>query len=374
MSNTSGKPLKRNEKLARLRLAQSEHVGAITFRQLIGRYGTAANALEALPELAARGGLRKGIKICAKSDAEKIFEEIEDLDAFLVFLGDEVYPAALGALEDAPPFLVGKGHAHLLGKKTIAIVGARNASANGQRFSFELAKTLGQQNYIIVSGLARGIDAHAHMGALESGTVAVLGGGIDIFYPKENRELQNKIGENGLVLTEHPPGTSPQAQHFPRRNRIIAGLAMGVVVVEAAFRSGSLITARLALEQGREVFAVPGHPLDPRAKGPNSLIRAGALLVESAEDVVDALNNRLQTPFSDPRKDLFDGPDSGPVDLEKIDDARGQIKRMLSPTATPVDDLLRQSGISAALLLTVLLELELAGLAQRHPGNKVSLV
>ena len=374
MSEMVRKPLKVNEQLARLRLAKSEHVGPITFRQLLARFGTAGKALAALPGLAKRGGLRKTIRIFPKDQAREIFETVSGIGCFFLFLGDDLYPEALAALEDAPPFLVAKGHAHLLGRKTLAIVGARNASVNGQRFSSNLARQLGQQDFVIVSGLARGIDAHAHLGALETGTIAVLGGGIDIYYPRENRGLQDNIAENGLLLTEHTTGTKPQPQHFPRRNRIISGLSLGVVVVEAALRSGSLITARLALEQGREVFAVPGHPLDPRAKGPNSLIRSSALLIESAEDILEALKERLQTPLSDPTKDLFDGWEEVAQEVENIEETRDLVVQMLSPSPTPIDDLLRHGNLTAPLLLAILLELELAGLVKRHPGNQVFLI
>ncbi len=374
MSEMAKKPLKVTEQLARLRQAQSEHVGPITFRQLLARFGTAEKALAALPALAKRGGLRKTIRLFPKDQAREIFEEVSGMGCFFLFLGDDLYPEALAALEDAPPYLIAKGHAHLLGRKTLAVVGTRNASINGQRFSQELANQLGEQGFVIVSGLARGIDAHAHIGALETGTIAVLGGGIDVYYPRENRALQDKIAENGLLLTEHTAGAKPQPQNFPRRNRIISGLSLGVVVVEAALRSGSLITARLALEQGREVFAVPGHPMDPRAKGPNSLIRSSALLIESAEDILEALKERLRTPLSDPTKDLFDGWEEAAQEFEIIEETRDLVVQMLSPSPTPVDDLLRHGNLTASLLLTILLELELAGQIRRHPGNQVSLI
>lgn len=362
-----------NEKLARLRLASSQNVGPITFRQLLTRYGTAAKALAALPELAARGGMKRSIRIFPKAEAEKIFEEIEALGTFLLFFGGKTYPEPLAALEDAPPYLIGKGHQHLLGEKTLAVVGTRNASSNGRRMAFEIAKTLAEDGFVIASGLARGIDTEAHQGSIETGTIAVLGGGIDVYYPKENRALQDKIAEVGLLLSEHTPGTSPQAQHFPRRNRIISGLSMGVIVVEAALRSGSLITARLANEQGREVFAVPGHPMDPRAKGPNMLIRGGALLIESAEDVLEAMKSSLKIPLSDPSREFFDGLAEASQDIENIDEARVAVRQLLSPAPASIDDILRQSGLTPGALLTILLELELAGLVIRHPGNRISL-
>lgn len=369
-----GKPLSKAEKLARLRLSLSQNVGPITFRQLILWYGSAEKALAALPDLARRGGSIKRIRAFDKERAEDILAAVEKMGGFLTFLGDEIYPEPLAATEDAPPFLIAKGHKHLFEKKTIAIVGARNASANGQRFSRDIASALGEAGYVIASGLARGIDTHAHLGGLENGTIAALGGGLDVYYPKENRELQDKIAEEGLLLTEHIPGTQPQPQHFPRRNRIISGLSLGVVVVEAALRSGSLITARLALEQGREVFAVPGHPMDPRARGPNSLIRSSALLIESADDILQALSLGLKTPLSAPEGDMFDGLDPEETAAEDLDDYRGKVRGMLSPAPTEIDELLRHGDVPRQALLTILLELELAGVARRHPGNKVSLV
>ncbi len=374
MSDFQGKPLSKGERLARLQLALSQNVGPITFRQLVVWYGTAEKALLALPDLARRGGSVKRIKVFPKDTAGDILGAVEKEGCFVTFLGDETYPAPLAATEDAPPFMVARGHRHLLEKKTIAIVGARNASANGQKFSRDIAAALGENGYIIASGLARGIDTHAHLGGLKTGTIAVLGGGLDVYYPNENRELQDKIAEEGLLLTEHLPGTKPQPQHFPRRNRIISGLSVGVVVVEAALRSGSLITARLALEQGREVFAVPGHPMDPRAKGPNSLIRSSALLVESAEDILAALDVSLKTPLSDPNKDLFEDISEPPEAAQNLDAYRKKVRAMLSPTPTEIDELIRLGTVPPAALLTIILELELAGLARRHPGNKVSLV
>lgn len=374
MSDFQGKPLSKAERLARLRLSLSQNVGPITFRQLIVWYGSGEKALAILPELAKRGGSIKRIRICTKDKAEDLIASVKAAGAFITILGDEVYPVPLAATEGPPPFMVAKGHKHLLEKKTIAIVGARNASANGQRFAREIAARLGEEGFVIASGLARGIDTHAHLGGLETGTIAVLGGGIDVYYPKENQSLQEKIAETGLLLSEHPLGTKPQAQHFPRRNRIISGLSVGVVVVEAALRSGSLITARLALEQGREVFAVPGHPMDPRAKGPNSLIRSSALLIESADDILEVLNSSLKTPLSDPAMDMFEGLENPEETGSDIEAYRKQVRQMLGPAPTQIDDLIRTGSVPTAILFTILLELELAGLAKRHPGNKVSLV
>lgn len=373
MNEAPAKRLSKPEQMARLRLALSEHVGPITFRHMLAQFGSGRAALEALPDLAKRGGLRKTIRIYPQDKAEEAIAKIEELGGFLLFWGDQIYPEPLAALEDAPPYLTARGNPHLLGKNALGIVGARNASANGRRFSFELARKLGESGLVIVSGLARGIDGNAHMGALETGTIAVLGGGLDVYYPRENRELQDQIAGTGLLLSEYLPGARPQAQNFPRRNRIISGLSLGVVVVEAAIHSGSLITARLALEQGREVFAVPGHPMDPRAKGPNSLLRGSALLIEGADDILEALDTRLRTPLSDPTKEMFEELPKSPAELDDLDQARKAVREMLGPAPSAIDDLVRQSGLSAAAVLTALLELELAGLARRHPGNKVSL-
>lgn len=373
MNRVAPQELSAREQAARLRLALTEHVGPITFRQLLSRFGSGESALKALPDLATRGGLKGRLKVFPEADAEKAFAEVAALGGFFIFLGDAAYPEPLAAIEDAPPFLAAKGNPHLLSKNALAIVGARNASANGRKMSETIARALGQHGLVIVSGLARGIDGAAHLGALETGTIAVLGGGLDVYYPTENRDLQDAIAARGLLLTEHLPGAVPQAQNFPRRNRIISGLALGVLVVEAALRSGSLITARLALEQGREVFAIPGHPMDPRAKGTNSLIRSSALLVESAEDILEALDTRLRTPLSDPTKSLFGEPPLSPPDDRALTDARQVVRELLGAAPTAVDELIRVSGKPPAAVLTVLLEMELAGLIARHPGNRVSL-
>ena len=262
----------------------------------------------------------------------------------------------------------------MLAGKAVAIVGARNASANGRRLARELAAGLGAADFVVVSGLARGIDAAAHAGALESGTIAVLAGGIDVVYPQENQELYDSIARQGLLVSEIALGTQPQASHFPRRNRLISGLSLGAVVVEAAPRSGSLITARQAADQGREVFAVPGSPLDPRARGCNGLIRQGATLVESADDVIESLAGMLKPPMAEPPERDF-GPGKPPEPPESdLAACRAIMDDLLSPTPVPVDELIRECQFSPAVVQTVLLELELAGRIERHPGNRVALV
>ncbi|MBK5921137.1 DNA protecting protein DprA [Rhodothalassium salexigens] len=361
------------ERLARLRLIRTETVGPITYRQLMARYGTAVAALEAVPLLARRGGRTKPPTIPTRAAAERELAAAAAIGAEPLFLGDSGYPPLLSAIEDAPPVLYARGSRHLLDTPGIAIVGARNASAAGRRMAGDLARGLGAAGVVVVSGLARGIDAAAHDAALATGTIAVLAGGADIRYPRENAALQDRIAAQGLLVTEAAPGTEPQARHFPRRNRIISGLVLGVVVVEAAERSGSLITARLAGDQGREVFAVPGSPLDPRAKGANRLLRDGAHLVESARDILELLDS-MRRPMEEPAaRALFAG--AGPdARAEPTDDERARLRLLLSPAPTPIDDLVRLSALTVDRVLTILLEMELGGTIQRHPGGRVALV
>ncbi|MCZ6863033.1 MAG: DNA-processing protein DprA [Alphaproteobacteria bacterium] len=365
--------LNQTERIDWLRLIRSENVGPITFFHLLRYYGSAGAALDALPELARRGG-KRAIKLCPKSAAEREFAAIEKAAATLVAHGEPDYPRALAAIDDAPPMIALKGNVHLLAKPMIAVVGARNASGNGKRLAAKLADELGQAGFVVVSGLARGIDASAHKAALAGGTVGVVAGGIDISYPKENTPLQEEIADRGVLLAESPVGVAPVARHFPRRNRIISGLSLGVVIVEAAPRSGSLITARMALEQGREVFAVPGSPLDPRARGANNLIRQGATLTESAKDIVDALADQMRRPLKEPEEPRFRGEPPSLPGEEALQQGRQKIVQSLSPSPIPVDELIRECQVSAALVAVVLLELELAGRIERHPGGQVSLM
>jgi len=356
-----------------LRLIRSENVGPITFFHLLRRFGSAAAALDALPELSRRGGRTRALVVHPKSKAEDEIAALSKFGARLVAHGEPEYPPPLAAIEDAPPVIAVKGHGHLASRPTVAVVGARNASANGVRFARQLAADLGAAGLVVISGLARGIDTAAHVGALDSGTIAALAGGIDIVYPPENETLHHEIGVRGLLLTEMPPGTVPTAMHFPRRNRLISGAALGLVVVEAARRSGSLITARLALEQGREVFAVPGSPLDPRSQGANQLIRSGATLIENADEIVHALKPLIDRPLGEPPSEWEKATATPLEDAVVMSAARNLILEKLSPTPTPVDEIIRQCQLSAATVLTVLLELELAGRLSRHPGNQVSL-
>jgi DNA processing protein len=363
------------ERLDWLRLIRSDHVGPVTFFELLQRFGSAAAALAALPELAHRGGNRRSLRIFSRADAERELLALDKFGARLVAWGEPEYPPALAAIEDAPPLISVKGDAALFSKRALAIVGARNASANGRRIAHALAQELGQSGLLIASGLARGIDAAAHRGALASGTLAVVAGGIDVVYPEENRDLHDAIAERGAIIAELPIGTEPQARHFPRRNRLISGVSLGVVVVEAALRSGSLITTRFALEQGREVFAIPGSPLDPRCRGTNDLIRRGAGLVEGAEDVLNALQGQLHGAMSEPpRRFLHSSLSNGIERQNDLDEMQAKVVEALGPSPVPVDELVRQCQLSPAIIATVLLELELAGRLERHPGNHVSLL
>ncbi len=369
----AGVTLSEIERSARLRLFRTENIGPVTFRRLVEHFGTATAALDALPDLARRGGRKATLQAAPASVAERERQRLHELGARLLVWGDPDYPEALAAIEDAPPVLAVLGHAHLLAKRQVAVVGARNASLNGRRLAEDIARGLGQAGYVVTSGLARGIDAAAHAGALATGTVAVTAGGIDVVYPEENRVLHTRIAAEGVIVTERPPGAVPQAQHFPQRNRIIAGLARATLVVEAALRSGSLITARLAAEQGREVFAVPGSPLDPRARGTNDLLRQGAGLAETAADIVEALA-RSAPPGLGMTRDSGYQPGPAPANIDQnIEKYREIVLECLSPSPVPVDEIIRRCQLSAAAVSLVLLELELAGRLERHSGNQVSL-
>ena len=358
---------------------------------MLRRFGSARAALEALPRLARRGERSQTVTAVTRAEAEAELTALHRIGARLVCWGEPPYPSALAAIEDAPPILTVLGETELLRRPMIAVVGARNASANGRRVARDLAAALGHGGLVVVSGLARGIDAAAHLGGLETGSIAVVAGGVDVVYPEENRGLYDALARRGAIVAELPFGTEPQARHFPRRNRIISGMTLGVVVVEAAARSGSLITARFALEQGREVFAVPGSPLDPRARGCNELLRSGATLTESADDVLSQLGPQLRgietTPLAPSRtggaaaepppvKAQVPGMWEPPLAAAKpeIEEAGLElILERLGPTPVPVDELVRQCQMSAATVATLLLELELAGRVERHPGNAVSL-
>ncbi|WP_374516616.1 DNA-processing protein DprA [Brevundimonas sp.] len=354
------------ERFARLRLARTDRVGPVAFRQLLDRFGGAARALEALPDVVRRGG-GHGFALPSPGEIEGELERGERLGARLIVLGEDDYPEMLAAVDPPPPLLWTLGDADLLARPCLAIVGARIASAGGQRIARGLAQQLGEAGHVVVSGMARGIDGAAHGGALPTGTVAVLGGGVDDVYPPDNADLYRQIVEQGCVVSESPVGARAQARDFPRRNRIISGLSRGVVVVEAELRSGSLITARLAAEQGREVFAVPGSPLDPRAKGPNELLRQGAILCEGLADIEREFERprTIREPAGDA---TFAGaPDR--IEAELVE----RVAALLSPTPTPRDELARAAGAPVGAVAAALLELSLAGRATLLPGGLASL-
>ncbi len=362
-----------SERRERLRLARSETIGPVAFRELLRRYGSATRALEVLPELARRGGRNGPLRIATTAEIDQELDRGERLGARLITVGEAGFPRLLGALDPPPPLMWTRGRPELLTRPAVAVVGARIASTAGQRFARGLAADLGRAGYIVVSGLARGVDGAAHRGALEAGTVAVLAGGIDDIYPADHAELYAQIAETGCLVSEVEVGRRAQAKDFPRRNRIISGLSLGVVVVEAEMRSGSLITARLAAEQGREVFAVPGSPLAPRAKGPNDLIRQGANLCEDVDDVVRVLQGIGG--LREPQYDLFDGAprDGEALDARELDAAAERLREaahaLLSPTPTPIDELVRALGEPTAAVLAALVELSLAGRAELLPGG-----
>ncbi len=350
------------ERFARLRLARTDQIGPVTFRQLLERFGSAGQALEALPDLTRRGGTH-GHAIPPVDDIAAEMEAGERIGARLIVLGDADYPDMLAAVDPPPPLLWALGDASLMARPCIAVVGARIASAGGQRIARGLSQQLGEAGHVVVSGLARGIDAAAHAGALPTGTVAVLGGGVDDVYPPDNADLYAQIVDRGCVVSESRIGARAQAKDFPRRNRIISGLSRGVIVIEAELKSGSLITARLAGEQGRDVFAVPGSPLDPRSQGPNELLRQGAILCEGLEDVERAFNT-LRTLREPSPANPFDGvPDD--VEAAVIE----QVAALLSPTPTPRDELARALGLPIGTVAAALLELNLMGRAELLPGG-----
>jgi len=402
-------PLDDEGRLACLRLIRSENVGPVTFRDLINYYGGAKEALLALPEMVRRAGGRRPISICPAARAEAELEAAYRYGAVPLFTIEPGYPAALAHLPAPPPLIYAKGRLELTQQDALAVVGARNASAAGMAMTRLIAARCGEAGYVIVSGLARGIDGGAHQAALSTGTIAVLAGGVDFVYPPEHAALHGRISETGCLVSEMPPGFKPRGQDFPRRNRIISGLSLGIVVIEAARRSGSLITAHAATEQGREVMAVPGHPLDPRSEGPNSLLKtSGATMVTSAEDVlnvlapmrghggisaarlalqdaaaandceiggasrahVDSIVAMVSDPIAAvvPRGDILAGgsppaPTNAPIDT---------VLAALGPAPTTVDEIVRATGLSARDVRIVLLELSLAGRVEQHGGQLVS--
>ena len=364
------------QRLACLRLIRSDNVGPVTFRELINHFGGAEPALAALPELSRRGG-RQAIRICPAAQAEAEIEAARRIGARPLFTIEPGYPPVLAAVDAPPPLIYVKGDTALLARPILAIVGARNASAAGQKLARTFAARIGREGYAIASGLARGIDRAAHEASLDTGTIAVLAGGLDNVYPPEHAELQRRIGEQGCLISEMRPGFVPRAQDFPRRNRIISGIAMGVLIVEAARRSGTLITARLAAEQGREVFAVPGHPLDPRAEGTNRLLKTGATMATEPEDVIEALRPQLAAPSAPASAMATEGGSYAepPAPMPEIGSSeRARLLAALGPAPIDIDELARATGLSARAMQVALIELALAGRIERHGHQLVSLV
>jgi len=359
-----------------LRLIRTPNVGPITFFNLLSYYGSATKALARLPELAKRGGRKQPLVAFDKSAAEKEIAAAEKFGAKMILYGADEYPKLLTAISDPPPIITVLGNIHLLhSNDMVAMVGARNASANGCQFAQKLARDLGEAGIIVASGLARGIDTFVHKGALATGTVGVIAGGIDNIYPLENESLYAQMRETGAIISEQSFGAIPFAGAFPGRNRIIAGMSMGTVVVEASPKSGSLITARMALENNREVFAIPGSPLDPRSKGGNQLIKQGATMVENAGDILQGILHLRGKAMEEAKGSTYqqDTQDM-PADDSELAAARGIILEKLSYSSVAVDELIAQSGIPAAITVTILLELELAGRVRRSSGNKVALL
>lgn len=362
------------ERLDWLQLIRTETIGPITFAKLLSRFGGAGAALRALPEFARQAGRRQTIRPASRDDAAAELARAAACGARLLASCEPDYPAALRAIADPPPVIYARGHAALLSRPGVAVIGARNASAAGRKIARQLAEGLGRASVVVVSGLARGIDSAAHEAALPSGTIAVVAGGADVVYPPENAELTRRIVGEGLIISERAPGTEPTARDFPRRNRLISGLSRGVVVVEAASKSGTLITARFALEQGREVFAVPGSPLDPRCQGSNSLLRQGAALVESADDVLAVLaeQNRGARETVGDAGWSDDVPLSVP-DAELTARTRRAVREALGFTPMHRDEILREVDAPPAYVADALLELVLGGKAEEHPGGRFAL-
>ncbi len=368
-----GIALTERQKFAWLRLIRSDNIGPVTFRELINHFGSAEKALEALPELARRGGGARSPRIAAAADVERELEVADRFGARFVGIGEPDYPPALREIDGAPPLIAMKGSGQTVVRHSFGIVGSRNASINGAKFAAMLARQCGQAGYTIASGLARGIDAAAHSASLSTGTVAMLAGGLDKPYPPENFRLLDEIYANGgATMSEMPFGWEPRARDFPRRNRLIAGVSLGVLIVEAAERSGSLITARLAGEFGRLVFAVPGSPLDSRCHGTNRLIKDGAMLVTEAADILDALSPLIEPrlPLQHVAKERIEEEDMSPPG----DDERTIIAQALGPSPVETDDIIRHTGLPAATVYLVLLELDIAGRLNRHSGGRVSLI
>jgi len=378
-----GQLLSDEQRLDWLCLSRAQNVGPVLFYQLINRFGGARAAIEALPELSRRAGRKTPLKLYPRANAERDFARARKLGARFVARGEAGYPPLLRHIPGPPPLICIKGRAGLADLPLFAIAGSRNASALGMKFTRQVAREVGAAGYGIVSGLARGIDTAAHEASIDTGTIAVMAGGIDHIYPRENARLFAAIAERGLIVTEMTPGTPPRARYFPRRNRLVSGMSLGVFIAEAAFRSGSLITARLAGEQGREVFAMPGSPLDPRAAGTNRLIRDGAALVSNAGDILGVLNELAARALPEAQAFPDDAEIMEPADM--MQDSSGlapqepapglheRIIALLSPAPAPLDDIIRESGAAAGQVISALMELELAGRITREADGSIRL-
>jgi DNA processing protein len=376
-ASRKGIALTDRQRISWLRLIRSDNVGPATFRDLINHFGSAEAALEALPELSRRGGSTRSLRITTIAEAEREIETARRFGARFIGIGEPDYPPALRQIDAAPPLIAAKGDLSVASLPAVGIVGSRNASISGAKFAAMMARDIGTAGYAIVSGLARGIDAAAHRASLDSGTIAAMAGGLDQPYPPENIALLDQIcNGRGLAISEMPFGWEPRARDFPRRNRLIAGVALGVVVIEAAARSGSLITARLAGEFGRLVFAVPGSPLDPRCEGTNGLLKDGATVTTRPQDVIQALAPISEVDlFSQNEADEPDDEEPGGRSLAPPpnDDERLIIIQALGPTPVEIDDIIRHTGLPASSVYLVLLELDIAGRLERHAGGFVSL-
>lgn len=370
----NGVALTERQKISWLRLIRSDNVGPIAFRDLINHFGTAENALDALPELSRRGGTRQTYRVASVSEVERELEAARRHGAVFIGIGEAAYPSALRQIDGAPPLLAMKGDLSAAGRPSLGIVGSRNASVSGAKFAAMIACDAGRAGYVVTSGLARGIDTAAHRASLDTGTIAALAGGLDRPYPPENVGLLEEItAGRGLAISEMPFGWEPRARDFPRRNRLIAGISLGVAIVEAAHRSGSLITARYAADFGRLVFAVPGSPLDPRCHGTNDLLKQGAIVTTGPDDVIEALAplSQLELPLPGVREP--DGQARVGVPASASDGDRAAVSTALGPTPVEIDDIVRHTGLSPAQVYLLLLELDLAGRLDRHAGGLVSL-
>ncbi|OCP01234.1 MULTISPECIES: DNA-processing protein DprA [unclassified Ensifer] len=370
----TGVALTERQKISWLRLIRSDNVGPIAFRDLINHFGTAENALDALPELSRRGGTKQTYRVASASEVERELEAARRHGAVFVGIGEPGYPSALRQIDGAPPLLAMKGDLEVATRPSLGVVGSRNASASGAKFAAMIARDAGRAGYVVTSGLARGIDTAAHRATVETGTIAAIAGGLDRPYPPENIGLLDEITSGrGLAISEMPFGWEPRARDFPRRNRLIAGISLGVTIVEAANRSGSLITARYAADFGRLVFAVPGSPLDPRCHGTNDLLKQGAIVTTSSDDVIEALAPLSQFELPLPGAREPDGH-AQPNDPARASDSdRAAVNTALGPTPVEIDDIVRHTGLSPAQVYLLLLELDLAGRLDRHAGGLVSL-